>query len=341
MRREQGVTVPDLDLVAVTGAEGFIGSHLVETLVARGHRVRAMVLYNSFNDWGWLETLPAEVMANVEVVPGDVRDAGSVFAFCRGAEVVYHLAALIAIPYSYQAPRSYLDTNAAGTLNVLEAARALGTARVVHTSTSEVYGTARTVPITEEHPLQGQSPYSASKIAADKLAESYVLSFDTPVVTMRPFNTYGPRQSARAVIPTVISQVAAGATQIKLGDLTPTRDFTYAADTADAFVAVGTAPAEKVVGQVFNGGTGRDISVGDLVAAIGAVMDREVEPVLDTQRVRPPGSEVRRLLADPGKLEAFTGWRAQVSLEDGLRRTAAWFQEPLNLARYKSDRYNV
>jgi NDP-hexose 4,6-dehydratase len=329
------------ELVAVTGAEGFIGSHLTEALVSRGHRVRAMVLYNSFNDWGWLETLSPDVLANVEVVLGDVRDAGSVLGFCRGAQVVYHLAALIAIPYSYQAPRSYLDTNAAGTLNVLEAARTLGTPRVVHTSTSEVYGTARTVPISEDHPLQGQSPYSASKIAADKLAESYVCSFATPVVTMRPFNTYGPRQSARAVIPTIISQVAAGAAQIKLGDLTPTRDFTYALDTAEAFIAVGTAPAEKVVGQVFNGGTGRDISVGDLVKTIGTVMGRDVEPVLDDQRVRPAGSEVRRLLADPGKLEAFTSWRASVTLEEGLERTAAWFQEPANLARYKTDRYNV
>jgi NAD dependent epimerase/dehydratase len=329
------------ELVAVTGAEGFIGSHLTEALVARGHRVRAMVLYNSFNNWGWLETLAPEVMANVEVVLGDVRDAGSTFGFCQGADVVYHLAALIAIPYSYQAPRSYLDTNAAGTLNVLEAARTLGTSRVVHTSTSEVYGTARTVPISEEHPLQGQSPYSASKIAADKLAESYFLSFDIPVVTMRPFNTFGPRQSARAVIPTVVSQVAAGATEIKLGDLTPTRDFTYAADTADAFIAVGTAPAEKVLGQVFNGGTGRDISVGDLVKTIGTVMGRDVEPVLDEQRIRPPGSEVRRLLADPGKLEALTGWNARVSLEEGLERTATWFQDPANLAQYKTDRYNV
>jgi UDP-glucose 4-epimerase len=329
------------ELVAVTGAEGFIGSHLTEALVARGHRVRAMVLYNSFNNWGWLETLPADVMESVEVVLGDVRDAGSTLAFCKDAEVVYHLAALIAIPYSYQAPRSYLDTNAAGTLNVLEAARTLGTSRVVHTSTSEVYGTALTVPISESHPLQGQSPYSASKIAADKMAESYHLSFGTPVVTMRPFNTFGPRQSARAVIPTVVSQIAAGATEIKLGDLTPTRDFTYAADSAAAFVAVGTAPAEKVVGQVFNGGTGRDISVGDLVKTIGEVMGRDVEPVLDEQRIRPPGSEVRRLLADPGKLEALTGWRAEVSLEEGLERTATWFQDPANLAQYKTDRYNV
>jgi NAD dependent epimerase/dehydratase len=328
-------------LVAVTGAEGFIGSHLVEALVARGHRVRAMVLYNSFNNWGWLETLDPDVMANVEVVLGDVRDAGSTLSFCRDAEVVYHLAALIAIPYSYSAPRSYLDTNAAGTLNVLEAARTLGTARVVHTSTSEVYGTARTVPITEEHPLQGQSPYSASKIAADKLAESYFLSFETPVVTMRPFNTFGPRQSARAVIPTVVSQIAAGATEIKLGDLTPTRDFTYAGDSAQAFIAVGTSPAEKVVGQVFNGGTGRDISVGDLVTLIGRIMGREVTPVLDEQRIRPAGSEVRRLLADPGKLQSLAGWKAEVTLEDGLERTAAWFQDPANLAHYKTDRYNV
>jgi NDP-hexose 4,6-dehydratase len=329
------------DLVAVTGADGFIGSHLTEALVARGHQVRAMVLYNSFNNWGWLETLPPEVMDNVEVVLGDVRDAGSTMGFCDGATTIYHLAALIAIPYSYQAPRSYLDTNAAGTLNVLEAARTLGTERVVHTSTSEVYGTARTVPITEDHPLQGQSPYSASKIAADKLAESYHLSFDVPVVTMRPFNTFGPRQSARAVIPTVISQIAAGAHQISLGDLNPTRDFTYVSDSARAFIALGTAPGEKVVGQVFNGGTGRDISIGELVTTIGTVMDRDVEAVLDPQRVRPPGSEVQRLLADPGKLSALTDWHAQVRLEEGLSRTAAWFQDPANLARYKTDRYTV
>jgi NAD dependent epimerase/dehydratase len=329
------------ELVAVTGAEGFIGSHLVEALVAKGHRVRAMVQYNSFASWGWLETVDPEVMANVDIVLGDVRDAGSVLGFAKDVEVLYHLAALIAIPYSYEAPRSYLDTNAGGTLNVLEAARTLGTARVVHTSTSEVYGTARTVPISEEHPLQGQSPYSASKIAADKMAESYWLSFETPVVTMRPFNTFGPRQSARAVIPTVISQVAAGAEQIKLGDLTPTRDFTFASDTAEAFIAVGTAPAEQVLGETFNGGTGRDISVGDLVKTIATVMGRDVEPVLDEQRIRPAGSEVRRLLADPNKLMDTTGWRPAFSLEDGLDVTAKWFQDPANLVRYKTDRYNV
>jgi len=265
-------------LAAVTGAEGFIGSHLVEALVASGARVRAMALYNSFSSWGWLETLPVDAMANVEVVLGDVRDETSASDFVADADVVYHLAALIAIPYSYRAPRSYLETNAGGTLNVLEAARRLGTARVVCTSTSEVYGTALRVPIDETHPLQGQSPYSASKIAADKLAEAYHLSYDLPVVTLRPFNTFGPRQSARAVIPTIVSQVASGQRQIKVGALTPTRDFTYVRDTVAAFLAVGTAPLERVAGEVLNAGTGREISIGDLLTTIGQLMEQEVEP---------------------------------------------------------------
>lgn len=328
-------------LVAVTGAEGFIGSHLVESLVASGRRVRAMVQYNSFGFRGWLDTLPAETLGSVEVVLGDVRDAGSVHGFIADAEVVYHLAALIAIPYSYRAPRSYLDTNAGGTLNVLEAARSLGTPRVVHTSTSEVYGTARRVPIDEEHPLQGQSPYSASKIAADKLAESYHLSFDLPVVTLRPFNTFGPRQSARAVIPTIITQLAAGAERIDLGLTTPTRDFTFVRDTAAAFIAVGTAPAERVVGRVLNAGTGREISVGDLVTTIGRLMERPAEAVEDPRRVRPAGSEVMRLLSDPTALRDATGWAAGTSLEDGLRETIAWFSIPENLARYRWHEYNV
>jgi UDP-glucose 4-epimerase len=327
--------------VAVTGADGFIGSHLVETLVASGTRVRAMVQYNSFGFHGWLEALPQETLASVEIVMGDVRDAGSVLAFMRDAEVVYHLAALIAIPYSYLAPRSYLDTNAGGTLNVLEAARTLDTPRVVHTSTSEVYGTARSVPISEEHPLQGQSPYSASKIAADKLAESYHLIFGLPVVTLRPFNTFGPRQSARAVIPTIISQAAAGEQEINLGLLTPTRDFTFVRDTAAAFVAAGTAPAERVTGRVLNAGTGREISIGDLVSTIGAIMERPIRAVEDERRLRPEGSEVMRLLSDASALREATGWAPAHTLEDGLRETVAWFGDPDNLARYRWQDYNV
>ncbi len=327
--------------MAVTGAEGFIGSHLVETLVASGTRVRAMVQYNSFGYRGWLESLSDETQASVEVVLGDVRDPGSVLDFMRDAEVVYHLAALIAIPYSYLAPRSYLETNAGGTLNVLEAARTLETPRVVHTSTSEVYGTARRVPIDEDHPLQGQSPYSASKIAADKFAESYHLSFQLPVVTLRPFNTFGPRQSARAVIPTIISQLAAGESEVHLGLLTPTRDFTFVRDTASAFVAVGTAPAEQVEGRVLNAGTGREIAIGDLARTIGAIMERPIHPVEDERRLRPDASEVMRLVSDPSALREATGWTAAHSLEDGLRETVAWFADPENLARYRWQDYNV
>lgn len=328
-------------LVSVTGAEGFIGSHLVETLASGGSRVRAMVQYNSFGYRGWLDALPPEVLGSVEVVFGDVRDPGSVLGLMEDAEVVYHLAALIAIPYSYRAPRSYLDTNAGGTLNVLEAARTLGTPRVVHTSTSEVYGTARSVPINESHPLQGQSPYSATKIAADKLAESYHLSFGLPVVTLRPFNTFGPRQSARAVIPTIISQLAAGKSDLHLGLLTPTRDFTYVADTAAAFAAVGSAPADRVIGRVLNAGTGREISIGDLVTTIGGIMERPARPVGDDQRLRPDGSEVMRLVCDASALREATGWQPRHTLEEGLRKTAAWFGAAENLARYRWDEYNV
>ena len=328
-------------LAAVTGAEGFIGSHLVEALVASGARVRAMALYNSFSSWGWLETLPVDAMANVEVVLGDVRDETSASDFVADADVVYHLAALIAIPYSYRAPRSYLETNAGGTLNVLEAARRLGTARVVCTSTSEVYGTALRVPIDETHPLQGQSPYSASKIAADKLAEAYHLSYDLPVVTLRPFNTFGPRQSARAVIPTIVSQVASGQRQIKVGALTPTRDFTYVRDTVAAFLAVGTAPLERVAGEVLNAGTGREISIGDLLTTIGQLMEQEVEPAPEEERLRPKASEVQRLLCDASRLRELTGWAPAYSLEEGLRETIAWLSDPENLARYKTSVFNL
>ncbi len=313
----------------------------MEALVERGHRVKAMVLYNSFNSWGWLETLPAEVLADVEVQLGDVRDIASVQGLVEGADVVYHLAALIAIPYSYRSPRSYVETNVLGTLNVLEAARHCQTPRVVHTSTSEVYGTARDVPINEDHPLQGQSPYSASKIGGDKMAESYHLSFGVPVATLRPFNTYGPRQSSRAVIPTILSQLTAGQAEIRLGDVRPTRDFTFVEDTARAFIAVGEAPAEAVVGRVLNAGTGVEISIGDLVKKIAGAAGREVRVVEEASRLRPAGSEVMRLVCDASRLTAATGWKPSIDLTEGLARTARWFAEPENLARYKWGSYTV
>ncbi|MCP2257892.1 NAD dependent epimerase/dehydratase, LLPSF_EDH_00030 family [Streptoalloteichus tenebrarius] len=326
--------------VAVTGAEGFIGSHLVELLVRSGHRVRAMALYNSFGSWGWLESLPADVLAEVEVVLGDVRDPASVRELVAGAEVVYHLAALIAIPYSYRAPRSYVDTNVVGTLNVLDAVREAGTPRLVHTSTSETYGTARTVPISEDHPVQAQSPYAASKVGADKLVESYHLSFGVPAVILRPFNTFGPRQSARAVIPTTISQLAAGVDELRLGSLRPTRDFLYVADTAAAFLAVGTAPADAVVGEQFNAGTGEEVSIGQLVEDIARLMGRQVQVVEDPERVRPKDSEVMRLLCDASRLRERTGWRPEHTRDEGLLRTIEWFREPNNLRRYKPEFYN-
>ena len=329
------------ETVAITGADGFIGSHLAETLVGSGYRVRAMVQYNSFGSWGWLESLDPETLASIDVVPGDVRDRESVTALMAGADMVCHLAALIAIPYSYQAPWSYLETNAGGTLNVLEAARKLGTERVVCTSTSEVYGSARIVPIAEDHPLQAQSPYSASKIAADKLAESYHLSFDLPVVTLRPFNTYGPRQSARAVIPTVISQLAAGRREIALGSLTPTRDFNFVLDTADAFKSVLEAPLDEVVGGTFNAGSGVEISVADTVTLIAELMGTEVEIRVEDERLRPERSEVTRLVSDSTAIQQAASWKPAHTLAEGLRSTIEWFSDPDNLSRYKTDQYNV
>jgi NAD dependent epimerase/dehydratase len=328
-------------LVAVTGAEGFIGSHLVETLVEAGHRVRAMAQYNSFDSRGWLDVLPPDVMDRVDVVLGDVRDPASVRELVDGAEVVYHLAALIAIPYSYRAPRSYVETNVLGTLNVLDAVRSLETPRLVHTSTSETYGTARTVPISEEHPLQTQSPYAASKSGADKLAESYHDSFGLPVVTLRPFNTFGPRQSARAFIPTVVSQIAAGAAEVTVGALDPTRDFTFVKDTAAAFVAAGTAPAAEVVGEVLNAGTGKEISMGALAREIAALMGRDVAFRSDPARRRPPKSEVMRLVCDSTKLRRGTGWRPAHTLQEGLKVTIEWFLDPANLSRYRPTTYTV
>lgn len=326
--------------IAVTGSEGFIASHLVEQLVLRGHHVRAMVQYNSFSSAGWLEKLPADVAATVEIFMSDVRDQRMVMDFAKDADAICHLAALIAIPYSYRAPQSYLDTNAGGTLNILEAARVNGTPRVIHTSTSEVYGSALTVPIHETHPLQAQSPYSASKIAADKLAESYYLSFELPVVTIRPFNTYGPRQSARAVIPATISQIAAGKRAILLGALDPTRDFNFVLDTVNAFIALLEAD-DGVVGKTFNAGSGREISIGGLVRLIADVMDADVDVRLDPDRIRPAGSEVMRLVCDAGALQAATSWKPQYTLEEGLAHTAHWFCNQQNLAAYHTDRYNI
>ncbi len=300
-----------------------------------------MVLYNSFSSWGWLEALPPDVMSAVDVQLGDVRDVNSVRDLAEGCDVVYHLAALIAIPYSYRTPRSYIETNVIGTMNVMEAARQLGTPRVVHTSTSEVYGTARTVPITEDHPLQGQSPYSASKIGADKVAESYHLSFGVSVATLRPFNTYGPRQSARAVIPTVAAQLLAGSREVHVGDLRPTRDFSYVEDTARAFMALGDAPAEAVVGKVFNSGTGIEISIGELIDLLGEVTGRDLAVIQDDDRMRPPTSEVMRLVCGSERIQATTGWRPQVQLRDGLARTVEWLARPANLDRYKWGQYNV
>jgi NDP-hexose 4,6-dehydratase len=327
--------------VAVSGAEGFIGSHLTEELVRRGHRVRAMALYNMWSSSGWLETLSPDVRASVEVVFGDVRDAASALELVEGAQVVYHLAAIGSVPYSYKVPRTFVENNSIGTLNILEAARACRTPRVVHTSTSETYGTARTVPIGESHPLQAQSPYAASKIAADKIAESYHLSFGLPVVTLRPFNTYGPRQSTRAVIPQIITQLGSGARSIKLGALAPTRDFSFVTDTAAAFITLGTAPASAVIGEVFNCGPGEDVSIGDLAAEIAALMGVEAEITEDAQRLRPKESEVMRLVCDATKLRERTEWRPEVSRAEGLSRTIKWFAEPANLARYTLDEYHV
>jgi dTDP-glucose 4,6-dehydratase len=320
--------------VLVTGAGGFIGSHLSERLVELGAAVRALVEYNSLGSWGWLDD--SAVKDDVEVVLGDVRDRDSVRAAAGGTEIVYHLAALIAIPYSYEAPYSYVQTNVLGTLNVLRAAQDIGAGLVVHTSTSEVYGSARYVPIDEAHPLQGQSPYSASKIAADKLAESFHLSFGVPVATLRPFNTYGPRQSARAVIPTVITQLLAGGT-VSLGNLEPTRDFTYVTDTVEAFVRVADCPA--AVGRVLNTGSGAEISIRDLVARIESLLGHGAPVEHDPERVRPPASEVDRLCADTRAARELLGWEPAVGLDEGLAATAEWIGQ--NLERYRVGAYTV
>ena len=329
--------------VLVTGADGFIGSHLVETLVRSGASVRAMVLYNSFDSWGWLDDSARDVRDAIEVVAGDIRDNGFVRAAVKGQDAVMHLAALIAIPYSYAAPQSYVDVNVTGTLNVVSAAKDFGTAKIMHTSTSECYGTAQFVPITEEHPLVGQSPYAASKIGADQIALSFYRSFGVPVTVCRPFNTYGPRQSARAVIPTVISQIAAGKTEIELGALSPTRDFNYVQDTVDGMISI--LNTDSTAGETINLGSGHEISIGDLVTLVGAVMDKQITVVSKNERMRPEKSEVERLLADASKAQRLTGWSPAYAGREGLRRgltqTAEWFSQPANLARYRVGRYTV
>ena len=329
--------------ILVTGADGFIGSHLVEHLVGQGADVRAFVYYNSFNSWGWLDDAQDDVKRSLDVFAGDIRDPHGVRTAMKGCDVVLHLAALIAIPYSYHSPDTYIDTNIKGTLNVVQAARELGVERVVHTSTSEVYGTARFVPITEEHPLQGQSPYSASKIGADQIATSFFHSFDTPVAIIRPFNTYGPRQSARAVIPTIITQVASGARQIKLGAMHPTRDFNFVRDTVRGFVAV--AECDAALGQVINVGSNYEVSVGDTATLIARLMGRDVEFTSDEQRLRPAGSEVERLWADNTRARELAGWTPEYAglegLQRGLAETIEWFGDSDNLRRYKAGRYNI
>ena len=329
--------------VLVTGADGFIGSHLTEYLVQQGINVRAFVYYNSFNSWGWLDDASDDIKRSLDVFAGDIRDPNGVRTAMQGCDVVLHLAALIAIPYSYHSPDTYVDTNVKGTLNVVQAARDLGVERVVHTSTSEVYGTARFVPITEEHPLQGQSPYSASKIGADQIAQSFHRSFNTPVTTMRPFNTYGPRQSARAVIPTIITQIAGGARQLKLGAVHPTRDFNFVQDTVRGFVSV--AECDAAVGRVVNVGSNFEVSIGDTARMIANLMGRDIELVSDEQRLRPAGSEVERLWADNTLVRKLTGWQPEFGELEGLRRglaeTIAWFSEPVNLRRYKAGVYNI
>lgn len=323
--------------VLVTGADGFIGSHLTEYLVEAGYDVRALSQYNSFNNWGWLEDIAA--LKRIEVVNGDVRDPHYCKHITKDVEIVFHLAALIAIPYSYVAPDSYVDTNVKGTLNICQAAMENGVRRVIHTSTSEVYGTAQYVPIDENHPLQPQSPYSASKIGADAMAMSFFNAFDLPLTIARPFNTYGPRQSARAVIPTIISQIASGMKQIQLGDVSPTRDFNYVVDTCRGFLAL--AQCEAAVGETVNIGSNYEISVLDTLNLIREIMKSDVEFVFDEQRTRPGKSEVFRLWCDNTKIRGLTGFEPSFSIRDGLEATVAWFTDPVNLAKYKADLYNV
>lgn len=321
----------------VTGADGFIGSHLTELLVEKGYEVRAFAFYNSFNTWGWLDTLPASIMDHVEVFTGDIRDPNGVREAMKGCEAVFHLAALIAIPFSYHSPDSYVDTNIKGTLNVLQAARDLGPERVLITSTSEVYGTARYVPIDESHPYQGQSPYSATKIGADRLAESFYRSFSLPVTIVRPFNTYGPRQSARAVIPTIITQLLSGKTEIKLGSLTPTRDFNYVKDTARGFYEI--FQSGQTIGEEINIASQQEISIGTLAEELIRQINPAAKIICDEERLRPEKSEVNRLLGCNEKIKRLTNWAPLYTLEEGLTETIAFLRE--NLWRYRDDIYNI
>lgn len=326
-----------LKSVLVTGADGFIGSHLVEMLVREGYKVRALALYNSFNDWGWLDTIPC--LDKVEVVTGDVRDPFFCKEITKNIDTVFHLAALIAIPYSYVAPQSYVDTNVMGTVNMCKAAMENGVKRFINTSTSETYGTALYVPIDEKHPMQPQSPYSASKIAADAMAMSFYNSFNFPLTTARPFNTYGPRQSARAVIPTIITQIASGMKEIKLGDVTPTRDFNYVEDTCRGFLAL--ANCDAAIGKTVNIGSNFEISIGDTLNVIKKIMKSDVKFIVDEQRIRPEKSEVNRLWCDNTLINQLTGFKPLYDIEKGLTKTVEWFIEPNNLKRYKPGIYNV
>lgn len=323
--------------ILITGADGFIGSHLTEDLVRSGKKVKAFTHYNSFNTWGWLDTLPKEIMKEVEVFPGDIRDPNGVREAMKGIDIVFHLAALIAIPFSYHSPDTYVDTNIKGTLNVLQAARDLETSRALITSTSEVYGTAQYVPIDEKHPFQGQSPYSATKIGADRLAESFYRSFNLPVTIVRPFNTYGPRQSARAVIPTIITQLLTGKKEINLGSLTPTRDFNYVKDTVNGFIEI--SKTQKTIGEEINIATQQEISIGQLAQELIRQINPEARIICDEQRLRPEKSEVERLLGSNEKIKLLTNWKPQYTFEQGLAETIEFFKEHLD--QYKTDIYNI
>ena len=325
--------------ILVTGADGFIGSHLVEHLLGKCKSLRAFVYYNSFNSWGWLDTFSKEQREQLDIFSGDIRDPNGVETAMKDIDVVFHLAALIAIPFSYHSPDSYVDTNIKGTLNILQAAKKQGTERVLVTSTSEVYGTAQYVPIDEKHPYQGQSPYSATKIGADRLAESFYRSFELPVTIVRPFNTYGPRQSARAIIPTIITQLLSGAKEIKLGDLTPTRDLNYCLDTVRGFIALGECDA--AIGEEVNICSNSEITMKALVDEIVKQINPEAVIICDDERLRPEKSEVRRLFGDNKKILSLTSWRPENSLEQGIAKTIEWFKQPQNLSRYKSDIYNI
>lgn len=335
--------IAEVNKILITGAGGFIGSHLTEELVRRGYNVRAFVLYNSYNSWEWLDHSPQDIKDNIEIFLGDIRDPYGVKKAMQGCDMVFHLAALIAIPYSYHSPDTYVDTNIKGTLNVLQAARELGVKKIIHTSTSEVYGTAQFVPITEDHPLQGQSPYSATKIAADHLALSFFSSFEAPLTIIRPFNTYGPRQSARAVIPTIITQLASGKSQLELGALHPTRDFNYVDDIIDGFIKA--IETDNAIGEVINIGSGFEVSIGETAKLIAGLMEKDIDIQSDKVRMRPGKSEVERLLADNSKAKRILGWEPKYSGQEGLikglTKTINWFSVPDNLSMYKAGIYNI